>query len=100
MVILINSDTASCAEIFASTLRYHKKATLVGTESYGKETIQKTFPLNYNHTLILTIGECYLVDGTTLQDSGIKPDYIIEGDEEQTTFAIELIEKWKGNSNQ
>ena len=100
VVILINSDTASCAEIFASTLRFHKKATLVGTNSYGKGTIQKAFPLNYNHTLILTIGECYLADGTTLQDSGIKPDYVIEGDEEQITFAIELIERWKGNSNQ
>ena len=94
LVILINSDTASCAEIFASTLRHYNKATLVGTESYGKGTIQKAFPLNYNHTLILTIGECYLADGTTLQDSGIKPDYVIEGEEEQITFAIELIEKW------
>jgi carboxyl-terminal processing protease len=96
VMILINSDTASCAEIFASTLRYYKKATLVGTESYGKGTIQKAFPLNYNHTLILTIGECYLADGATLQDSGIKPDYIIKGEEEQITFAIELIEKRKG----
>ena len=92
LVILINNNTASSAEIFASTLRYHKKATLVGTESYGKGTLQKPFPLNYNHTLILTIGECYLADGTTLKDSGIKPDYIIEGEEEQITFAIELIE--------
>lgn len=100
LVILINNNTASSAEIFASTLRYHNKATLVGTNSYGKGTIQKAFPLNYNHTLILTIGEFDLADGATLQNSGIKPDYVIEGDEEQITFAIELIEKWKGNSNQ
>jgi C-terminal processing protease CtpA/Prc len=72
----------------------------VGTNSYGKGTIQKAFPLNYNNTLVLTIGEFDLADGTTLQDSGIKPDYVIEGEEEQITFAIELIEKWKGNSNQ
>ncbi len=100
MVILINSDTASCAEIFAATLRHYNKATLVGTNSYGKGTIQKAFPINYNHTLVLTIGEFNLADGTTLQDSGITPDYVIEGDEEQITFAIELIEKWKGYSNQ
>jgi hypothetical protein len=100
MVILINSDTASSAEIFAATLHYYKKATLVGSNSYGKGTIQKAFPLNYNHTLVLTIGECYLADGTTLQDSGIKPDYVIEGEEYQITFAIELIEEWKENSNQ
>jgi carboxyl-terminal processing protease len=93
LVILINSNTASCAEIFAATLRYYKKATLVGINSYGKGTIQKTFPLDHNHTLVLTIGECYPADGTVLQNSGIKPDHIIEGDEEQITFAIELIEK-------
>jgi carboxyl-terminal processing protease len=100
LVILINNNTASSAEIFAATLHYYKKATLVGSNSYGKGTIQKAFPLNYNHTLILTIGEFYLADGTSLQDSGVKPDYVIEGEEEQITFAIELIGKWKGNSNQ
>jgi len=93
LVILINSNTASCAEIFAATLRYYKKATLIGINSYGKGAIQKTFPLDHNHTLVLTIGECYLADGTILQNSGIKPDYIIDGDEEQITFAIEFIEK-------
>jgi C-terminal processing protease CtpA/Prc len=93
LVILINSNTASCAEIFGATLQYYKKATLVGINSYGKGTIQKTFPLDHNHTLVLTIGECYPADGTILQNSGIKPDHIIEGDEKQITFAIELIEK-------
>ncbi len=93
LVILINSNTASCAEIFAATLRYYKMTTLVGINSYGKGTIQKTFPLDHDHTLVLTIGECYPADGTNLQNSGIKPDHIIEGDEEQITFAIELIEK-------
>ncbi len=93
LVILINNNTASCAEIFAATLQYYKKATLVGINSYGKGAIQKTFPLDHHHTLVLTIGECYPADGTILQNSGIKPDYIIDGDEEQITFAIELIEK-------
>ncbi len=93
LVILINSNTASSAEIFAATLQYYKKATLVGINSYGKGTIQKTFPLDHNHTLVLTIGECYPADGTILQNSGIKPDHIIDGDEEQITFAIEFIEK-------
>ena len=90
-MILINSDTASCDEIFAATLRHYNKATLVGTNSYGKGTIQKVFPLNYKHTLVLTIGEFYLADGITLQNSGIKPDYVIEGDDEQMAFAIELF---------
>jgi carboxyl-terminal processing protease len=93
LVILINSDTASCAEIFAATLHYYNKATLVGTNSYGKGMIQKVFPLDYKHSLVLTIGEFYLADGTTLQGLGVEPDYIIEGDDEQMEFAIELINK-------
>jgi C-terminal processing protease CtpA/Prc len=93
LVILINSNTASCAEIFAATLRYYKKAILVGINSYGKGAIQKAFPLDHNHTLVLTIGECYPADGTILQNSGIKPDHIIEDEEEQITFAVEFIEK-------
>ena len=93
LVILINSDTASCAEIFASTLRYYKMAILVGSESYGKGMIQKVFPLNYKHTLVLTIGEFYLADGTTLQNSGVIPDYVIDGEEEQLAFAIGIINK-------
>lgn len=94
LVILMNSNTASCAEIFATTLRYYNKAKLVGTKSYGKGTIQKVFPLNYKHTLILTIGEFYLADGTRLRNSGVKPDYVIEGNDEQMELAIELINKW------
>jgi nitrous oxide reductase accessory protein NosL len=93
VVVLINSNTASCAEIFAATLRHYNKATLVGKESYGKGTIQKVFPLNYKHTLVLTIGEFYLADGTTLQGSGVKPDYVIDGDGEQMAFAIDLLIK-------
>jgi len=93
VVVLINSSTASCAEIFAATLRYYNKATLVGKESYGKGTIQKVFPLNYKHTMVLTIGEFYLADGTTLQGSGVKPDYVIDGDGEQMAFAIDLLIK-------
>ena len=94
LVILINSDTASCAEIFAATLHYYNKAKLVGVKSYGKGTIQKIFPLNYKHSLVLTIGEFFLADGTSLQGEGIKPDYVIEGNDEQMAFAIKLINKW------
>ncbi|MDP6924838.1 MAG: S41 family peptidase [Candidatus Scalindua sp.] len=94
LVILINSNTASCAEIFATTLRYYQKAILVGTNSYGKGTIQKIFPLDYKHSLVLTIGEFYLADGTSLQGAGVKPDYVVEGNDEQVKFAIELINKW------
>ncbi|TVM00618.1 MAG: hypothetical protein CV087_13555 [Candidatus Brocadia sp. WS118] len=93
LVVLINSNTASSAEIFAATLRYYKKATIVGKKSYGKGTIQKPFPLDHDHSLMLTIGKCYLADGTTVEDSGIQPDYVVAGENEQTKFAIKFIEQ-------
>ncbi|OOP55601.1 MAG: hypothetical protein AYP45_13910 [Candidatus Brocadia carolinensis] len=93
LVVLINNTTASSAEIFAATLRYYEKATLVGKKSYGKGTIQKTFPLNHDHSLILTIGKSYAADGATVKDSGIQPDYVVEGEIEQIKFAIKLLEQ-------
>ncbi|MBM4054789.1 MAG: hypothetical protein FJ264_08990 [Planctomycetes bacterium] len=93
LVVLLNNNTASSAEIFAAGLRYYKKAILAGTNSYGKGTIQKPFPLDHEHTLVLTIGTCSMADGTMVEDSGITPDFTIAGEQEQIRFAIEFFEK-------
>ncbi|MDR4507846.1 MAG: S41 family peptidase [Candidatus Brocadiaceae bacterium] len=93
LVLLVNNHTASSAEAFAATLQRYKKATLVGTNSYGKGTIQKIFPLDYKRSLILTIGRYYLADGITIEESGIQSDYVVEGNNEQMKCAIHLIEQ-------
>ena len=74
MVVLIDHNTASAAEILASALEDHHLATTVGTRSYGKGTFQEVIDLNSGGALDLTIGQFLTANGTSLAGTGIKPD--------------------------
>ena len=74
MVVLINRDTASAAEILASALGDHHLATIVGTRSFGKGTFQEVIHLAAGGALDLTVGEYLTADGISLAGKGIKPD--------------------------
>lgn len=98
LAILINENTASSAEVFAASLRYYKRAELIGKSTYGKTSIQQPYPLNSEYTLFLTIGECLLPDGKTVDDSGIKPDHNAEDEAEQMAKALAILENIKTNT--
>ena len=89
IVILVNNSTASSAEIVAAALRYHSGARVVGERSKGKGTIQEVIPLG-TRTLILTVGEYLLPDGSSLRDKGVIPDLEVKGHEEQLQAALSL----------
>jgi carboxyl-terminal processing protease len=72
-VVLINHDTASAAEILASALSEHNRATIVGTRSFGKGTFQEVIRLAAGGALDLTVGEYLTADGTSLAGQGIRP---------------------------
>ncbi len=91
IVVLINSSTASSAEIMAATLRYYNGAVIVGQPSHAKGTIQAVVPLSANKTLLLTSGEYILVDGSSLKDTGVVPDRPVEGEKEQLDTAISIL---------
>jgi carboxyl-terminal processing protease len=74
MIVLINHDTASAAEILASAAADHHVATTVGTRSYGKGTFQEVMDLDAGGALDLTVGEYLTADGTSLAGKGIKPE--------------------------
>ncbi len=74
MVVLINRDTASAAEILASALADDGDATVVGTRSFGKGVFQQVIDLSNGGALDLTIGEFFTADGISLAGKGIKPD--------------------------
>ncbi|MFN3466390.1 MAG: S41 family peptidase [Candidatus Brocadiales bacterium] len=90
LIILINGSTASSAEIVAAALRDHSGARVVGERSKGKGTIQEVIPLG-TRTLILTVGEYLLPDGSSLRDKGVIPDMEVKGHEEQLQAALSLI---------
>jgi carboxyl-terminal processing protease len=90
--ILINSSTASSAELVAATLRYYHKGIIVGEKSHSKGTIQEVIPLSPQRTLLLTTGEYLLPDGSSLRNSGVIPDHTVRDKEAQIETAISLLQ--------
>ena len=101
LIVLINYGSASAAEIVAGALQDHKRAILVGENSYGKGSVQSVIPLNNNGAIRLTISKYYLPSGKSISEVGVTPDFeIAESSEEfrintetdnQLDFAVKLL---------
>lgn len=85
IIVLINGGTASGSEIVAGALQDNKRATLLGTRSFGKGSIQSIFPLGPDQgALRLTTARYYTPSGTSIQAKGIAPDIEVLQDEPET----------------
>ena len=80
IVVLINGGSASASEIVAGALQDHKRATIVGTRSFGKGSVQTIIPLGVNGALRLTTARYYTPAGRSIQAKGIDPDTVIENE--------------------
>ncbi|MCZ2203955.1 S41 family peptidase [Bartonella sp. A05] len=78
LIVLINGGSASAAEIVAGALQDHRRATIVGTQSFGKGSVQTIIPLDDKGALRLTTALYYTPAGTSIQGTGITPDIIVE----------------------
>lgn len=78
MVVLINSGSASAAEIVAGALQDRKRATLMGTPSFGKGSIQTLYPLSDGSGVKLTIARYHLPSGRAIQARGLQPDVALD----------------------
>ena len=77
MVVLINSGTASAAEVVAGALQDRHRAVVVGTRSFGKGSVQTTIPLPDGAAILLTTARYYTPSGHSIQGRGIAPDVAV-----------------------
>ncbi len=86
IIVLINNGSASASEIFAGALKDHKRAIIIGENSYGKGSVQSIIPLRNGGGMRLTISKYYLPSGKSISEVGVTPDILVE--EEGDDFLI------------
>ena len=101
LVVLINYGSASASEIVAGALKDHKRAIIIGENSYGKGSVQSIIPLKNKGAIRLTVSKYYLPSGKSISEVGVRPDIEVneEGDEfriktdtdNQLNYAIKLL---------
>ena len=86
LIVLINYGSASASEIVAGALKDHKRAILLGENSFGKGSVQSIIPLKNDGAIRLTVAKYYLPSGKSISEVGVSPD--IEINEESDDFKI------------
>ncbi len=89
LIILINNGSASASEIVAGALKDHKRAILLGENTYGKGSVQSIIPLSDGGGMRLTISKYYLPSGQSISEVGVSPDILVE--EESEDFKINSV---------
>ncbi len=101
LLVLINYGSASASEIVAGALKDHKRAIIVGENSYGKGSVQSIIPLKNKGAIRLTVAKYYLPSGKSISEIGVRPDIEINEDgddfkiksdtDNQLSYAIKLL---------
>ena len=101
LIVLINYGSASASEIVAGALKDHKRAILLGENSFGKGSVQSIIPLKNDGAIRLTVAKYYLPSGKSISDVGVSPDINISEETEdfkiktdtdnQLSYAIKLL---------
>lgn len=93
IVALVNAGTASASEIVSGALQDHRRAIVVGEETFGKGSVQMVIPISSNEAIKLTTAKYYLPSGRTIQAVGVKPDIIVHpGSVPQSDGGLEIKE--------
>ena len=87
LVVLVNEGSASASEIVAGALQDHKRATILGGQTFGKGSVQTFRPLSGDTGLKITTSRYYTPNGRSIQAKGIVPDFMVDDTEEGSPYA-------------
>ena len=99
VLVLINGGSASASEIVAGALQDHKRATIIGTRSFGKGSVQTIIPLGGNGAIRLTTARYYTPSNRSIQAKGIVPDIVVEEELPEELKAKAALEKPRGEAS-
>jgi carboxyl-terminal processing protease len=88
VVVLVNEGSASASEIVSGALQDHKRATIMGSQTFGKGSVQNIRPLGENAAMKLTIARYFTPSGKSIQSIGIMPDILVDDTEGGSPFAV------------
>ena len=88
LVVLVNEGSASASEIVAGALQDHKRALIMGSQTFGKGSVQTVRPLGPDTALKITTARYYTPNGHTIQAKGIVPDIMVDDTAEGSPFAV------------
>ena len=100
LIVLINEGSASASEIVAGALQDHKRAIILGAQSYGKGSVQTIFPLNDRSAIRMTTALYYTPSGDSIHRIGVTPDIEVKSDfssenevDKQLEYALDLLDE-------
>ena len=101
LIVLINNGSASASEIVAGALKDHKRAIILGSNTYGKGSVQSIIPLNNGGGMRITISKYYLPSGQSISGVGVSPDIFVDDEDDnfqmntetdsQLNYALKLL---------
>lgn len=95
IVILVDGNTASAAEIFTGVMKDYKRATIIGEKTFGKGVVQQIFPLKDGSAVFLTISQYFTPSGYEINKRGIQPDIVVKYYDytDREYLAVSMLEK-------
>jgi len=92
LVVLVNEGSASASEIVAGALQDHERATIVGTKTFGKGTVQQVVQFNDNSGMKMTVAEWRTPKGRQIDGAGVTPDVVVEYDADRDVQLLKALE--------